>query len=368
MAPAAPPHAWLARTLDALERASAEPMVRLPVHAARRAQAYTHWRLHDSGLLHGFPVAVEGAPSLGSVAAGVAWHNASTTAPQLTPNQVRPLVVRALGLTAGLDTGAGAAAEKEVAHAWNALSGALTGVPTATLAAHAVAHARAAARLARRLSVPRPHLVRPEDIARRARLELEGILLAQRPVLTRGGVTGDASAGLVWLPAWSLPGALAQRASEGHAPSVAELSAWTGLEPVRAARLLRRAEASVEAARKLPEWAVEPQDNLSGRIAGWMQRVVLKNLDMLVQEIRETGELAQLLAKAGSGNALTPEEWAKVREQLMDVVKAVPSLAVFALPGGAVLLPLLLKVLPFDLRPSSFRGTPVPRPVEGRQR
>jgi hypothetical protein len=44
-----------------------------------------------------------------------------------------------------------------------------------------------------------------------------------------------------------------------------------------------------------------------------------------------------------------------MREQLVDVAKTVPSLAVFALPGGFILLPVVLKLLPFDLRPSSFR-------------
>lgn len=86
-----------------------------------------------------------------------------------------------------------------------------------------------------------------------------------------------------------------------------------------------------------------------------LSRLLLENADALWREIRETGDLGVLLARRTAGQKLTADESKRMREQLVDVVKAVPSLAVFALPGGFVLLPMLLKLLPFDLRPSSFR-------------
>jgi hypothetical protein len=86
-----------------------------------------------------------------------------------------------------------------------------------------------------------------------------------------------------------------------------------------------------------------------------LSRLVFDNADALWREIRETGDLGVLLARRAAGQTLTADEQRRMRDQLVDVVKAVPSLAVFALPGGFVLLPLLLKLLPFDLRPSSFR-------------
>jgi hypothetical protein len=92
---------------------------------------------------------------------------------------------------------------------------------------------------------------------------------------------------------------------------------------------------------------------ISVRIA----RIVFENIDALWKEIRETGDLGFLLAKRAAGNRLSDDENKRMREQLVDVVKAVPSLAVFTLPGGFVLLPIMLKLLPFDLRPSSFRKT-----------
>ena len=81
---------------------------------------------------------------------------------------------------------------------------------------------------------------------------------------------------------------------------------------------------------------------------------VTDNLGALVTEIRETGELGVLLAKASAGQRLTAEEKRKVRAQLVDLAKAVPALAIFAAPGGAILLPVLAKLLPFNLLPSAW--------------
>jgi hypothetical protein len=81
---------------------------------------------------------------------------------------------------------------------------------------------------------------------------------------------------------------------------------------------------------------------------------VTENLGAIVQEIRQTGELGQLLARAAAGGRLTKDEKAKVRLQLVDLAKAVPALAIFAAPGGMLLLPLLAKLLPFNLLPSAW--------------
>ena len=89
-----------------------------------------------------------------------------------------------------------------------------------------------------------------------------------------------------------------------------------------------------------------------------LQAAIADNLDRILQEIRETGELAQLLARASAGSTLTAQEKAKVREQLVDVAKTIPALAIFAAPGGFLLLPLLVKLLPFNLLPSSFADPP----------
>jgi hypothetical protein len=85
-----------------------------------------------------------------------------------------------------------------------------------------------------------------------------------------------------------------------------------------------------------------------------VSEVVAQNLEALVTEIRQTGELGQLVAKATAGGVLSDEERRKVKEQLVDLAKAVPALAIFAAPGGAILLPLLARLLPFSILPSAW--------------
>ena len=43
----------------------------------------------------------------------------------------------------------------------------------------------------------------------------------------------------------------------------------------------------------------------------------------------------------------------KVKKQLLDICKSVPSLTIFLLPGGGLLLPILIKFIP-QLLPSAF--------------
>ena len=82
--------------------------------------------------------------------------------------------------------------------------------------------------------------------------------------------------------------------------------------------------------------------------------LVKKNVGNIMQEIEETKELSELLVKA-TNTTLTMEEKQKVQDQLMDIAKTIPALAIFALPGGGILLPILIKVLPFNILPSSFQ-------------
>lgn len=99
---------------------------------------------------------------------------------------------------------------------------------------------------------------------------------------------------------------------------------------------------------------------------------VRRNSRALLKEIRKTGQLSVLLARAARGQTLSTEDKRHMRAQLIDVAKAIPSLAAFVAPGGLLLLMALARVLPFDLRPTSFReedddevGQP-PRLTQGR--
>ncbi|MDH4122156.1 MAG: LETM1 domain-containing protein [Deltaproteobacteria bacterium] len=84
---------------------------------------------------------------------------------------------------------------------------------------------------------------------------------------------------------------------------------------------------------------------------------VRKNVDRLVTEINETKELSALLVKS-TKTPLTPDEKKKVQEQIADILKTIPALAIFALPGGGLILPVVIKILPFNLMPSAFEDKP----------
>jgi hypothetical protein len=105
-----------------------------------------------------------------------------------------------------------------------------------------------------------------------------------------------------------------------------------------------------------PEGADLAQDwsDLGERLVERAAAAVSQNVEAIVTELRETGEMGALIARAASGQTLDADERRRVKEQLLDLAKAVPALAIFAAPGGLVLLPLLAKVLPFDLLPSAF--------------
>ena len=89
------------------------------------------------------------------------------------------------------------------------------------------------------------------------------------------------------------------------------------------------------------------------RPASWL-RALEKNFQRVMNEIRETGELSVLLTRAARGQTLTRDERMRMRAQLIDLAKAIPALAIFAAPGGVLLLIVLAKVLPFSILPSSF--------------
>tara|TARA_B110001454_G_scaffold217541_1_gene243117 strand:- start:1149 stop:1436 length:288 start_codon:yes stop_codon:yes gene_type:complete len=78
-----------------------------------------------------------------------------------------------------------------------------------------------------------------------------------------------------------------------------------------------------------------------------------RNKQRLGQELKESKEAISLIKKATNSN-LSEDEIEKVKTQLLDICKAIPALAVFLLPGGALLLPLLIKLIP-DILPSAFR-------------
>ena len=78
-----------------------------------------------------------------------------------------------------------------------------------------------------------------------------------------------------------------------------------------------------------------------------------RNKKRLYQELSQSKEAMHLIRKS-SHSKLSLEEKEKIKVQLLDICKSIPALAVFLLPGGALLLPLLIKLIP-DILPSAFR-------------
>jgi len=81
--------------------------------------------------------------------------------------------------------------------------------------------------------------------------------------------------------------------------------------------------------------------------------LILRNKKRLLIELNESGELLVLLGQS-TNRELTSEEKSKVKEQLLDICKTVPSLTIFFIPGGSLLLPLFVKLIP-KLLPSAFQ-------------
>jgi len=81
-----------------------------------------------------------------------------------------------------------------------------------------------------------------------------------------------------------------------------------------------------------------------------------KNKRRLIAELNQSKELVILLRKS-TYKKLTEEEKERVKSQLIDILKGIPAFAVFMLPGGILLLPLLIKLIP-EILPSSFREDP----------
>lgn len=80
--------------------------------------------------------------------------------------------------------------------------------------------------------------------------------------------------------------------------------------------------------------------------------LIHRNRKRILQEIYESKELMHLLILS-SYRELNPGEKKKVKRQLIDIFKTIPSLTIFALPGGSLLLPIIIKLIPTIL-PSAF--------------
>ena len=83
-----------------------------------------------------------------------------------------------------------------------------------------------------------------------------------------------------------------------------------------------------------------------------VKKLINRNKKRLATELYESKELMILLTQSTT-RTLTEEEQKRVKEQLLDIFKSIPSLAIFMLPGGMLLLPFVIKYIP-KILPSGF--------------
>lgn len=82
--------------------------------------------------------------------------------------------------------------------------------------------------------------------------------------------------------------------------------------------------------------------------------VFLKFYSCVGIEIKESKELLILIRKSFS-KPLNEDEYKKVNAQILDLCKIIPLLVIFIIPGGGLILALILKILPKKLiYPSAF--------------
>lgn len=95
-----------------------------------------------------------------------------------------------------------------------------------------------------------------------------------------------------------------------------------------------------------------PVKNLYDNVTQSVITLITRNKKRLIKEIMQSRELMVLLASS-THRDLDAKEKKKVKNQLLDICKTVPSLTIFLLPGGTLLLPILIKFIP-KMLPSAF--------------
>lgn len=83
----------------------------------------------------------------------------------------------------------------------------------------------------------------------------------------------------------------------------------------------------------------------------WLKEVIETNREIIAYQIQQNQRAMELLYYASLGKELNEDELEIVSKQITDMTKLVPVLAIFLLPGGTVLLPILAKLLPWDMIP-----------------
>lgn len=105
-----------------------------------------------------------------------------------------------------------------------------------------------------------------------------------------------------------------------------------------------------------------PVKNFYDHTTESVQILINRNKKRLIKEVSQSKELMYLLAKS-THKELDKDEKKKIKVQLLDICKSIPSLTIFLLPGGGLLLPILIKFIP-QLLPSAFNENEERDPIQ----
>jgi len=81
-------------------------------------------------------------------------------------------------------------------------------------------------------------------------------------------------------------------------------------------------------------------------IKKYLKRLVIVNKEAILMEVLAIKGLMQLLMKTrNTDEKWTREEKKEIKTHLINIAKIIPAVAIFALPGGSFLLPMLAEAL-----------------------
>jgi hypothetical protein len=81
-------------------------------------------------------------------------------------------------------------------------------------------------------------------------------------------------------------------------------------------------------------------------IKNYLKRLIVINKEAILMEVLSISGLMQILMKTrNTDEKWTREEKTEIKRYLRNIAKIIPAVAVFALPGGSFLLPILAEAL-----------------------
>ena len=85
---------------------------------------------------------------------------------------------------------------------------------------------------------------------------------------------------------------------------------------------------------------------MEARVRKYFKRLIIGNREFISTEILAVKGLMELLMKPrNTGDKWTVDQMMEIKSRLRIVSKVIPAMAVFMLPGGSLLLPLLVEIL-----------------------